>query len=131
MNPPRPTWFRYAWFAFGFSTYTIAVGIWALSRGMAFWEIMPGCIIAGLAGGAVLSAATYLVRTGYMQRGRSFYRFSERPVTFIMDSIMIVLGLLLSGFWPVGYTLQETRTQESKSEQVATGQPATTPRVGD
>jgi len=120
MNPPRPTWSRYAWFAAGFSIYTVAVGIWALGRGIGFWAIMPGCIIAGLGGGVVLSAATYLVQTGYMQRGRSFYRFPERPVTFVMDSIMIVLALALCGFWPVGYTLQESRKQEPKSEQAAT-----------
>ncbi|MBB5353904.1 hypothetical protein HNR46_004169 [Haloferula luteola] len=119
MNPPRPTWSRYAWFAAGFCTYTFAVGIWALGRGLGFWAIMPGCMISGLAGGVVLSVATYLIQTGYMQRGRSFYRLSERPVTFVMDTIMVVVGLLLCGLWLVGYTLQETRSQQSKSEQVA------------
>lgn len=125
MSPSHPRWSRLGWFVFGFSSYTIATGIWAVGQGVAFWKIMPGCLIAGVAGGLTLSVAMNLLQTGSMQRGGSFYRFSERPVSFVMDVIMIVLGLLLCGLWPLGYALQELREEEPNHERTSVGDPAT------
>ena len=102
----------------GFEIFTIPCGLYAWKAGLPFWEIMPGAILCGLTGGTFLSAGVFTIKTGYMERSSSFYRFSERPFTFIMDSICITLAVALSAAWPIGYSLQElTKLQHPTHEQ--------------
>ena len=107
MAKPCPTWSRYAWFMLGFNLYTLPAGLWGWRAGVPFWDIMPGCLIAGVVGGGFLSVICHVLKTGYMQRSSQFYRFSERPVTFVMDCLLSVMGVALALCWPVGYALQE------------------------
>ena len=59
------------------------------------------------------------MQTGFMQRMSSLYRFSERPAQFIMDSLMVLLAVILSAAWPIGYSLQELAKKKDNSEQAA------------
>ncbi len=100
-----------------FELFTVPCGIWGWKSGLSFWSIMPGAVLSGMVGGAFLSIAVYSIRTGYMQRGSSFYRFSERPAMFLMDSIMVLLAIILTLSWPLGYSIQELAKLKSKQEQ--------------
>lgn len=91
----------------GFEMVSLSSGIWGWKSGLSFVSIVPGSFIAGVVGGAFLSAAIHVVRTGWMERGSIVYRFSDRPITFIMDCIMLFLGITLSLAWPIGYSIQE------------------------
>lgn len=102
-----PTFKRVFYYMLGFELLTIPAGIWGWKSGLPFWQIMPGAVLCGMTGGAFLSVAVYSIRTGYMQRGFSSYRFTERPAMFVMDAIMVLLAIILSLSWPIGYSMQE------------------------
>ena len=118
-SSPRPTFRRVASFMFGFELLTLLSGIWGWQSGLSFWSIMPGAVICGLVGGGFLSVGIHAIRTGFMQRSSTSYRFSERPGLFIMDSFMVLLAILISVAWPIGSSIQELGKQKTNSEQAA------------
>ncbi len=77
---------------------------------------MLGAFLSGLAGGGFLSVGVYAIRTGWMQRMSSFYRFSEHPGRFVMDSLMVLTAIILSVAWPIGYSIQELGKQKTSSK---------------
>jgi|GEM_PF-5674278 len=115
----RPAFRRVACFIFGFELLTLPAGIWGWRSGISFGSIMPGAFLCGLVGGGFLSVGVYAMQTGFMQRMSSLYRFSERPAQFIMDSLMVLLAVILSAAWPIGYSLQELAKKKDNSEQAA------------
>lgn len=117
----RPTFRRDASFMLGFELLTLPVGIWGWMSGLSFWSIMPGAFLSGLVGGAFLSVGVYTIQTGYMQRMSSFYRFSERPGLFVMDSLLVFLAIIFTAAWPIGYSIQELGKQKANSEQGSGG----------
>lgn len=119
MRSNRPTFRRVACFILGFELLTLPAGIWGWWSGLSFGAIMPGAFLSGLVGGGFLSVGVYAMRTGFMRRMSGYYRFSERPGQFIMDSLMVFLAVMLSASWPIGYTLQELAKQKGNSEQTA------------
>jgi apolipoprotein N-acyltransferase len=123
LHPQRPTFRRIASFMIGFEILTLLVGFWGWWSGLSFWSIMPGALLSGLVGGGFLSVGVYAIQTGCMQRMSTFYRFSDRPGQFIMDSIMVALAVMLSAAWPVGYSIQQLAKQKTNSEQGAHGNP--------
>ncbi len=113
----RPTFKHVLLYIIGFELLTVPAGIWGWKSGLNFWSIMPGAILSGMTGGAFLSVAVYSIRTGYMQRGSSFYSFTERPAIFVMDSIMVLLAIILSLAWPLGYSIQELGKIKTNGKQ--------------
>ena len=91
----------------GFEVFTIFAGAWGWKSGVPFMAVMPGAFFCGLVGGGFLSVGIHVIRTGYMQRMVESYRFAERPIKFIADSLMVILGVGMSIAWPIGYSIQE------------------------
>lgn len=104
--PYQPTWRDLVGYVVAFELFTISAGLLAWWWGLPFLQVVPGAMLCGAFGGAFLSCAVHVVRTGYMPRPEP-YRFSERPVTFIMDLVVIVSTIALAVAWPVGYPMQE------------------------
>ena len=100
----------------GFELLTLPVGFWGWRSGLPFWSIVPGAFLSGLVGGGFLSVGVYAIQTGWMQRMSSFYRFSEHPGRFVIDSFMVLLAIILSVAWPIGYSIQELGKQKTNSE---------------
>ena len=90
-----------------FEVFTIFAGAWGWKSGVPFMAVMPGAFFCGLVGGGFLSVGIHVIRTGYMQRMVESYRFAERPIKFIADSLMVILGVGMSIAWPIGYSIQE------------------------
>lgn len=111
----QPAFKRVAAFMAGFELLTLPAGAWGWKSGLPFGAVVPGAFLCGLTGGAFLSVAVHAIRTGYMQRMSTFYRFSDRPGTFVMDSLMVMLAIALSAAWPIGYSMQELAKQQPAS----------------
>lgn len=118
MKTARPTWKRVLFYMLGFELLTFPAGVWGWQSGLSFWAIMPGAVLSGMTGGAFLSVAVHVIRTGYMQRASSYYSFTERPASFVMDSIMVLLAITLSLAWPIGYSLQELAKLKTPLEEI-------------
>ena len=103
----KPDFKTVAVYMAGFQLLTLPTGLWAWHSGLTFSAIVLPSIFSGIIGGCFLQTAVFAFRTGYMQRMSTFYRFRERPISYIADLVMVLGGIILSVAWPIGYSLQE------------------------
>lgn len=103
----KPDFKTFAIYMAFFQLLTLPTALWAWQAGLTFWSTVLPSIFCGILGGCFLQTAVFAFRTGYMQRMSTFYTFRDRPITYVMDFVMVLGGIFLSVAWPIGYSLQE------------------------